>query len=298
MNQSKRINTVKFTFFCLLGALFLSSCSNREIVDRASDAGSMIIPPKLKETVSPPLYPWKAWQNRWEGRTRLRLLVNELGRVEQVRIAGSSGYDVLDSAAVEYGKTLSYEPASRAGKPVYIWIEQDVQFKFTEGGPYFHPRGYAYQAARIMSALPDSSDNNDRRRIQLLMLLNLHSDYVEYCALNPYQNSNEIIKEILTSQVTEMWMPYMKSWPMPFMVFQDYLNRYPRSDWTGKAVRLFQEVLLSDLKHVSEISGQDSKMAEKRKDFVQRVRNLITDQIPGALKNKELEQFIESISDK
>ncbi|SLN76677.1 energy transducer TonB [Oceanibacterium hippocampi] len=79
-----------------------------------------------------PRYPFIARRNGQEGRVLLRLRVSASGDVSGIEIAATSGFPLLDKAAVEAVRTWRYTPASRAGRPVEARLEVPVVFRLTD----------------------------------------------------------------------------------------------------------------------------------------------------------------------
>jgi protein TonB len=77
----------------------------------------------------PPRYPEQARSLRREGVVRLRLRVDEDGRVTSVDVVRSSGYPILDAAAVSAVRTWQGRPAMRDGRPVATSWDLPVRFK-------------------------------------------------------------------------------------------------------------------------------------------------------------------------
>ena len=75
-----------------------------------------------------PQYPYRARQRHWEGRVVLRVVVDAQGQPERVSVLSSSGYDVLDDAALDAIRRWRFQPARRAGRPVAEEIEIPVRF--------------------------------------------------------------------------------------------------------------------------------------------------------------------------
>ncbi len=46
-------------------------------------------------------YPRRAQREGWSGRVRVSFVIQEDGSVSDIRVVGSSGYDILDQGAVE-----------------------------------------------------------------------------------------------------------------------------------------------------------------------------------------------------
>jgi TonB family protein len=90
-------------------------------------AASRPVPPAYRYTPAP-RYPMLARERRLEGVVVLTVLVRADGRVEDVRVASSSGADVLDEAALTAVRTWRFAPATRSGRPVESLVEVPVKF--------------------------------------------------------------------------------------------------------------------------------------------------------------------------
>ncbi len=66
----------------------------------------------------PPAYPRVAREKGWEGEVLVRIAITADGAVRSATVERSSGYDVLDRAAVEAVLRWRFEPARRAGAAV------------------------------------------------------------------------------------------------------------------------------------------------------------------------------------
>ncbi len=88
-------------------------------------------PPVAINPVSPMVYPSALLEQGIEGRVLLRLYADSMGVIvhDSSRIAESSGYPALDSAALHGAATLRFSPALRHGRPVAGPFLQPVQFR-------------------------------------------------------------------------------------------------------------------------------------------------------------------------
>jgi protein TonB len=75
-----------------------------------------------------PKYPRVAREKGYEGTVYLRVLVRADGRVEQLAVERSSGYEILDRAAADSVKEWAFFPAKKSGKPVESWVLLPVKF--------------------------------------------------------------------------------------------------------------------------------------------------------------------------
>jgi protein TonB len=76
-----------------------------------------------------PAYPSFARRQGWEGTALVRIQVLANGRAGAVKLAKSSGFDVLDEAATGAAKAWTFVPASQGGKPVNGWVTVPVVFR-------------------------------------------------------------------------------------------------------------------------------------------------------------------------
>ena len=94
-------------------------------------------PPVAINAVSPVRYPSALLAQGIEGQVLLRLYVDSTGRVlpDSTRIAESSGYPALDSAALAASPELRFSPALHQGHPIAAPFIQPVQFRGPRGRP-------------------------------------------------------------------------------------------------------------------------------------------------------------------
>jgi protein TonB len=88
-------------------------------------------PPVAVNPVSPVEYPTALREKGIEGRVLLRLYADSQGTLvaESTKVAESSGYPALDSAAMAGAPKLRFSPARRNGRPVAGAFLQPVHFR-------------------------------------------------------------------------------------------------------------------------------------------------------------------------
>ena len=101
-----------------------------------SGSGSPAVPPDQEPPValnadSPIQYPPRLYDQKVEGDVMLRLVVDSMGRLlpESSRVAESSGYPALDSAALTGARKLRFAPARRHGLSIATAFLQPVEFR-------------------------------------------------------------------------------------------------------------------------------------------------------------------------
>jgi TonB family protein len=88
-------------------------------------------PPVAINPLSPVEYPVPLLEQGIEGRVLLRLYADSMGTLvpDSTRVAESSGYPALDSAAVGGASALRFSPALRHGRPVAGAFLQPIHFR-------------------------------------------------------------------------------------------------------------------------------------------------------------------------
>lgn len=87
----------------------------------------------LYTTNPPPPYPRLARKLGHEGVVQLEALISVAGRVDDLRIAASSGHESLDAAALEAVRSWRFSAGQRNGQPVAMRVRVPVRFSLREG---------------------------------------------------------------------------------------------------------------------------------------------------------------------
>lgn len=77
----------------------------------------------------PPKYPRIARRRSYQGTVVLEVLVNQEGRVGDLRLLQSSGHPVLDRTAMASVKNWLFEPGLRGDKKVEMWVRVPIRFQ-------------------------------------------------------------------------------------------------------------------------------------------------------------------------
>ena len=77
----------------------------------------------------PPEYPPRARRRGHEGLVVLRVLVDRQGKVRELDVERSSGYRMLDRAAISSVRSWRFEPGTKGDEPVEMWVKVPVRFE-------------------------------------------------------------------------------------------------------------------------------------------------------------------------
>lgn len=85
--------------------------------------------PQFLSSPAPPRYPRQAVRMGLEGTVIVRALLGGAGEPQDVQVWHSSGFDVLDLAALEAVSGWRFQPYTVAGTPTLAWVEVPVRFR-------------------------------------------------------------------------------------------------------------------------------------------------------------------------
>jgi len=83
----------------------------------------------LYQVNPPPKYPRLARRRGLEGVVLVETLINDHGRVKELRIALSSGHSVLDKAAMKAVRNWRFNAGTIGGRPQEMWVQVPIRFQ-------------------------------------------------------------------------------------------------------------------------------------------------------------------------
>lgn len=86
-----------------------------------------------KELIQHFIYPKLAQKRNWQGKVLLSLRVSASGKINNVQLNSSSGYDVLDQAAINSLVKVKYLPQTSTWLSNDIYLQLPVVYQLTEG---------------------------------------------------------------------------------------------------------------------------------------------------------------------
>jgi periplasmic protein TonB len=107
--------------------------SENAIAATASDSAPPARELKTSSRIDPS-YPPQSRRLGEEGTVRLRVLVDERGRAQEVNVAKTSGFDRLDQAAMEAVRKWRFVAATDGRNAVTAWTQVSVTFQLTNTG--------------------------------------------------------------------------------------------------------------------------------------------------------------------
>jgi len=96
---------------------------------RPSASGTTTMARPLYVKNSAPRYPRRARQKGFEGTVVLEVLVDENGKIKELKLFRSSGHAILDRAAVASVKKWLFAPGVINGTPSKMWVKVPIRFE-------------------------------------------------------------------------------------------------------------------------------------------------------------------------
>src|ERR1700704_7121990 len=95
------------------------------------------VPPVMLNKELPFRYPPALYAQKVQGNVTLRIYIDSNGAIvpDSTRVAETSGFSALDSAAMKGSRDLKFEPAKTQGQPVPVSILLPVFFRHPDAPP-------------------------------------------------------------------------------------------------------------------------------------------------------------------
>jgi len=87
---------------------------------------------RLMHTPPPIGYPAAAIKENAYGKVTLSALISDAGKISQIKILNSSGYKILDDAAIEWFEKLEFSPANNGKIAVSSTVTQVITFSLKD----------------------------------------------------------------------------------------------------------------------------------------------------------------------
>ncbi len=165
-------------------------------------------------------YPDEALERGLEGKAIVNLQVDEDGRAENVQINKSSGYLLLDSAAVRTAKTFVFSPAVVKDKAVRSNVVMPIEFKLQD----IDYKTWINEVFFIQKKIECWHNKDD-----IAELYNYYKKLIYSTRFQRGLEMNQYIKEAVLDKTAQLWKGYWSKYPASSILFIDIIYRYPDS---------------------------------------------------------------------
>ena len=189
------------------------------------------------------IYPSEAREKQLEGTVVLKILVNQDGIIEESELQKSSGYDVLDDTAFKVAETARFKPAKVNGETKSVWITWPLVFEITS--LTFNTEQWIAKA--LDHIYYSSSDDNSKRRLAQQALYYHYKDFSRYMVKHRKFYLNEAALRVVLPEIRKQWELYEETWPLTFVLYQDFVKRFPQSEFQKEAEAYLVEYMKNEM---------------------------------------------------
>ncbi|MCW8849831.1 MAG: energy transducer TonB [Melioribacteraceae bacterium] len=253
----------------LIAVVFLlAACTHVERLPNEN-----IVEPKLKK--EPKLiYPFSAQQQSLNGTTTILFTINKNGEVDATRVHKSSGYIMLDEAAEKYCKGLEFIPAYQNGEAIASSMKWEIKFNLKDFGKEIERR-----VEEVKSLYSDVIDLDGAEKFKAQNdILALHDDMTRN--LKDGVKFNEYMSGVVQNSIIYEWEPVVKSFPLTFLLYHDFLTRYKDFDSVSVVKSKLEYALRQDVAYLNEASNISSEYKINRVSLIQKIKQFVQKNYP------------------
>ena len=220
------------------------------------------------------LYPSEAQGRNYSGTSKVYLSVAEDGSVEKVTLLESSGHEILDNAALNYCTQMMFVPAKKDGKPVSCKIVQKVNFNLLDED--FSFKNYIAQIKRMYRLESNASDSE--RGIIQDKILQKYSEFIH--KMSNVVSFNSALEKITLDDTCSDWENCWDNYPLTFLLYHDFIQRYPDYDSLEVVKQFMMQALESDLHFINMTKTNNLDEEKTRKGLVVKIHQFIKKNYP------------------
>jgi TonB family protein len=246
-------------------------------------------PPSLK-TEPRLFYPMAALENSYSGTPRVILYISKSGKVERSSILKSSGIGVLDSAAVEYARNFVFNPAKSNGEPINSRIAMDIKFEFSnqKWDANYYVADVLDLYNQIDKAMPD-----DRNAIEK-EILKMHNIFVTN--MKDLVNYNSFIGMVIEPDLYHEWKNDWDSWPLSFLLYHDFIQRFPDFNNLKRVKEELKNSLISDIQYIKSSYSKNRVTKLEKAIILSKIQKLVQNKYPNMINDLGLDVKNDSVS--
>jgi TonB family protein len=165
-------------------------------------------------------YPDHALELGLEGVVVLHIVISEQGRVMSAHVHTTSGYPLLDSAAVKTARSFVFSPGQLDDSPVRSSVLVPVEFRLK----------MADLDAWLMQVLViQHKIEREYSKEQVEKLYNLYKQLIFSTRREHKIEMNPYVKDAVLESTQEIWRGYWEKYPAAILLYFDIILRYPDS---------------------------------------------------------------------
>ena len=223
-------------------ALFIGGCASTSL----NEAPITVNDPVLD-------YPPGAIMRLEEGVVLVRFRVDENGSTSDYSLRQSSGSPILDEEGMAFVRRLECQPAMIRGKAVASWVDQKVVFTIFKS--YTDPLEWSRTTHDLVRRL-ESSAEAERPMVEKLLYKQC-GDYMSSILTQPNLVLSRYALDLAGDPVRSRWAAYANTFPMSFLMFDDFLQRQKTSRLAERARSQLSYALEADISRIENRLTED-----------------------------------------
>jgi TonB family protein len=274
------------TYFILVLLFVCLSCTNQ----LEKNAVANYTPPII-EYQPRFLYPKTAQENFYYGNSKVVMSINNQGIVKKAEIINSSGYSVLDSAAIDYCMNLIFKPAMRGNKPSSAKVEWEIKFNFSEKDMFSGQ--YISKMKKLLNKVETAQPAEKKQLIEEILIN--HDKFIQQ--VSDASSFNSTIAKILMPEIVTQWSKEWNSWPLSFLLYFDFIKRFPDFENINEVKKKLAAALDYDIKYIKSTHPDNLYSKSEKEKILWKIKSFLNENYPeyqlnifnrGALINSEL----------
>ena len=267
----------------IVSVLFMMGCAH--YIENATD--SKIILPTVKD-LPVLIYPKQAQLNNYTGNTSVQLFISKSGNVIEAKVLNSSGYAVLDNAAKDYCEKITFYPASANGLPINS--RSIVTVKFDLSNEESFGKTYILEIKKLYKQIPEATEL-EKYYLQKDILMK-HEEFIGNTL--DEKNCNKTILKVLSNDIAEEWEAYVKYCPLTFLVYHDFLTRFPDYKNASDVKIELKKTVELNIKTLESISVEKFDSPMEKENLLLLIKNYVQRYYPYLINSNAMNQTLNS----
>jgi hypothetical protein len=195
---------------------------------------------------------------------------------------------VLDNAAKEYCEKVIFNPAMAGGAPINSRSVLKVKFDLSNQEEF--EKSYVSGIKKLFNKIEEAAEN-ERNSIQN-EILTKHKEFL--ANMQDEINCNSIMMKILSPEITEQWKAYMKYCALTFLIYHDFLTRFPDYENISDVKGELKNTVIQNLSKIERISAEKFDSNFEKDRFLLLIKNFIQKNYPDLNINNTGDQALNS----
>jgi len=224
------------------------------------------------------LFPKIAEEENYSGNVKALLYISETGIVYKVDVLESSGYDVLDKAAVDYFTRFIFNPATGNGNPISCRAIWDMQFNLVDQES--DAEDYVEEILDLYNEVTIAV-GEEKNKIQD-NIFSLHNQFV----INMWNsaNFNETVSKVVSPKIAQEWANVSNAYPLAFLLYHDFTVRFTDYYNLSEVKEELVNSLKSDIQYINQIQVKTNGTSAQKQELIQKIKIFVKAKYPELLK--------------